>query len=234
VIRAFIETSLIDWDGKITSVLFFDRCNFRCPFCQNWRLITNPEKYPVYEFEEIFKRLIQKKNWIDGVVLTGGEPLLFYKDVIKISKKLKEHDFGVKLDTNGAFPDELESLLNLKLIDYIAMDIKAPLDDNYFIAIGRIHRQEPTILERIKKTISLLMNSGIEYEFRTTCVPGLIDKESIIKIGTEIKDAKRWVLQRFIPINAYKREFRKRSYDEKFLNELLDTAQNFVPNAKLR
>ncbi len=234
MIRAFIETSLIDWDGKITSVLFFDRCNFRCPFCQNWQLITDPEIYPEYDIDEILKKVAVKKKWIDGIVLTGGEPLIFYENVIEITKKIRKNNLLVKLDTNGSYPEELESLIKLHLIDYVAMDIKAPLDENYYIATGTNKKANPELIEKIEKSIKILMSSNLDYEFRTTCVPGLIDETGIRKIGEKIKGAKRWVLQRFIPFNAYQRKFRHKTFDAKQLNEFLHIVRSIIPDSKLR
>lgn len=234
MIRAFIETSLIDWDGKITSVLFFDRCNFRCPFCQNWRLLTNPEKFPEYNVDEIIKKISRKGNWIDGIVLTGGEPLIFFDDLVDITKKIKNYGLLVKLDTNGSLPEDLQTLINLGIVDYVAMDIKAPLNDTYFIAAGKNPDSNPELIRNIRKSIKILIESKIDYEFRTTCVPGLIDEKALIKIGKEIKGAKKWVLQRFIPYNAYRKEYRDRSLDDRELNELLKTALSVIPGSKLR
>ncbi len=236
MIRAFIQTSLVDWDGKIVSVIFFDRCNFRCPFCQNWRLIINPEKFPVYDFIEILKKIKQKKGWIDGIVLTGGEPLLFYNDVVEIVEKAKMNNLGIKLDTNGSLPEPLESLLKLKFIDYVAMDIKAPLDERYYLATGKKQRSKENkdLLDKILKSVNILINSGIDYEFRTTCVPDLIDESAIKNIGKTIKGAKRWVLQRFISINAFNKNYRNKQYDDATLNRLLMLAREYIPGAKLR
>jgi len=236
MIRAFIETSLVDWDGKIVSVLFFDRCNFRCPFCQNWRLLVYPEKFPVYDFDDILKKIMQKKNWVDGIVLTGGEPLLFYDDIVEISKKIKPNNLGIKLDTNGSLPEQLESLLKLKLIDYVAMDIKAPLDESYFIAVGKNLKSKlyTDLLKKIKKSTRILIDSKIDYELRTTCVPGLIDESAIRNIGEAIKGTKKWVLQHFISINAFKKGYRNKQYDDDTLMGFLKIAQEYIPNTKLR
>ncbi|MCX7995730.1 MAG: anaerobic ribonucleoside-triphosphate reductase activating protein [candidate division WOR-3 bacterium] len=234
MIRAFIETSLIDWDGKITSVLFFDKCNFRCPFCQNWRLLTNPEKFPEYDIDEIFKKILKKKNWVDGIVLTGGEPLLFFEDVIEIVETARKNNLKIKLDTNGSLPEQLKNLLTLKLVDYVAMDIKAPLDETYFTATGKKSESFPDLLDRIRESIKFLMASNIDYEFRTTCVPGLIDEKSIEKIGMAIKGARLWALQRFISINAYKKEYRNKNFDERRLDEFLKIARSIIPNTILR
>lgn len=236
MIRAFIQTSLVDWDGKIVSVIFFDRCNFRCPFCQNWKLIMNPKKFPVYDHNEILNKITQRKNWIDGIVLTGGEPLLFYNDVVKIAQKAKTNNFGIKLDTNGSLPEPLASLIKLKLIDYVAMDIKAPLDEIYYIAAGKKQKskENKNLLDKISKSIKILINSNIDYEFRTTCVPGLINESAIRNIGKVIKGAKKWVLQRYVSINAFNKDYRNKQYDEGTLKKLVALAQESIPGTILR
>jgi len=231
MIRALIETSLIDWDGKLTTVVFFDKCNFMCPFCQNWDLILNPEKFPEIKWEEIENKLDKKRGWIDGVVLTGGEPLVYKKEAIDLCKKIKKLGLKVKLDTNGAFPRALEELIEQNLLDYVAMDVKAPLNQAYFKAAGK-----KINLEHIKDSIEILKNNRVDYEFRTTCVPGIIDKNAITKIGEEIKGAKKWALQAFIPGNAYKEEYRKELNSDypKNLKEYLEIARGYVANTILR
>jgi pyruvate formate lyase activating enzyme len=204
MIRAIIETSLVDWDGKITTVIFFDKCNFMCPFCQNWDLILHAEKFPLITWEEIEKKLKKKEKWVDGVVLTGGEPLVFKEEVIDIAKKIKKCGIGVKIDTNGAYPERLELMIKEDLVDYVAMDIKAPLDKRYDTAAG-VHVD----LMKIKQSITLLMSNIVDYEFRTTCVPGIIDEHTIDEIGTVLNGARRWALQAYVPQNAYKKEYRK-------------------------
>ncbi|MEO0216566.1 MAG: anaerobic ribonucleoside-triphosphate reductase activating protein [candidate division WOR-3 bacterium] len=230
MIRAFIETSLIDWDGKLTSVLFFDRCNFRCPFCQNWELILHPENFPIFSENEILDKLKTKRNWIDGVVLTGGEPSLFFEDVFELAKKIKNLGLGVKLDTNGSFPERLLKLIKEKAIDYVAMDIKASLG-HYSSAAGV---QDARIIEKVRMSIKLLLNGELDYEFRTTCVPGFIDKDALREIGEEIRGAKSWVLQRFISKNAHDERLRGKEYSLNELKELLDVARQYVSSAKLR
>lgn len=229
MIRALIETSLIDWDGKIAMVLFFDRCNFNCPFCQNWELILYPQKFSTISFDNIIEKLQNKKNWVDGVVLTGGEPLVYKKEVFDISRTLKELGLSIKLDTNGAYPDILKEMINKGLVDYVAMDIKAALNEAYYIAVGkRIN------LMKIRESTKILLSNQINYEFRTTCVPGIIDADAIERIGNYIKGAKRWFLQAFVPENAYKEEYRSRKFDLPQLGKLLKIAQKYVLNAQLR
>jgi len=231
MIRALIETSLVDWDGKISMVLFFDKCNFMCPFCQNWELILHPERFSAIQWKKIASILQKKNDWIDGVVLTGGEPLVYKKEVFGLAKNLKKLNFGVKVDTNGAYPGTLKELIDKKLVDYVAMDIKAPIDERYYIATGK-----KINLENIKESIRMLMNNVVNYEFRTTCVPGIIDENAIDEIGKTIRRAKKWALQVFVPDNAYKEEYRKKLGPEyvSSLQQFLSRAQEYASNVILR
>jgi pyruvate formate lyase activating enzyme len=231
MIRALIETSLVDWDGKISTVLFFDACNFRCPFCQNWELICTPEQFPVVEWQTIKEKLKKKQGWVDGVVLTGGEPLINKKEVSELSKKIKDLGLAVKLDTNGSSPGTMRELINTHLIDFVAMDVKAPLDERYATAAG-----SKVNLATITESITALMSGHIEYEFRTTCVPGIIDKTGIEQIGQAIKGARRWALQAYVPENAYKEEYRKELPEEYMhqLDEYLTIAKQYVGTVILR
>ncbi len=231
MIRGIIETSLIDWDGQIATVLFFDKCNFMCPFCQNGELICAPEKYPIIAFKKIKKILEKKKGWVDGVVLTGGEPLVDRNEILDITQKIKGLQLKVKIDTNGAYPESLQELIDKKLVDYVAMDVKAPLDDRYYNAAGK-----KIDLENIKKSIEMLLNDYVEYEFRTTCVPGIIDDKTITEIGTVIQGAKKWALQAFVPDNALNKEYRKNlgPYYFPSLQRFLAIAKHYVPNVRLR
>jgi len=230
VIRAMIETSLIDWDGKLTTVLFFDKCNFMCPFCQNWELILYPEKFPAIKWHDIERKLAAKENWIDGVVLTGGEPLCYDDEVIDLANKIKSLGMLVKLDTNGAYPDKLQKFIDGKMVDYVALDVKAPLDERYSIATGR-----KIGAEIIRKSIEILKTGEVEYEFRTTCVPSLIDESAIKKIGESVKGAKLWVLQQYLPENAYEKEYRELpQVTESQMKNLLQIASEYVTTTKWR
>jgi pyruvate formate lyase activating enzyme len=230
MIRVMIETSLIDWDGKLATVLFFDKCNFMCPFCQNWELIQHPKNYPVIQWQDIAKMLRSKKEWIDGVVLTGGEPLVYKEEVFDVARKTKALSFLVKLDTNGAYPDTLRELIAEKLVDYVALDIKAPLDKTYSIAAGK-----EANIQDIMRSIEILKENNTDYEFRTTCVPGIIDSTAIESIGKVIQGAKLWVLQQYVPENAYQEKYRTmKKIPEADLRKLLDIASRYVVNVKLR
>lgn len=192
-----IETSLIDWEGKIVSTLYVSSCNFRCPYCYNYDLVLHPNNFKNIPFEDINNYLLKRRDFIDGICMSGGEPTL-YPDLPSYFKEIKDKGFLIKLDTNGANPKLLEDLLGLGLVDYIAMDIKSSLDfDNYSKAAGI---RDKVLLEKVKDSIKLIMNSKVDYEFRTTVVPILHTEKTIIKIAKYISGAKKYVLQNFSPL----------------------------------
>lgn len=192
LIAGFIETSFIEWEGKITSVIFLSGCNFRCPWCQNSKLVLKePAEVP---FEEIKKKISKFKNWIDGITITGGEPLI-NPSLTEIILWAKENSFKVKIDTNGSKPDILEMFIKDGLVDYVAMDIKTSLDkDRYKKACG-----VDVNLKDINRSIEILMNSKIDYEFRTTAVPLIVTKEDVRLILKRIPDDKKYSIQKFVP-----------------------------------
>ncbi len=190
-IGGFQKCSLIDYPGKICAIVFTLGCNFRCSYCHNPELVY-PELFnkPIPE-EEIFSFLTRRRGKLDAVTITGGEPTL-QADLLDFILKIKKLGFLVKLDTNGSNPEIMENVISSKSVDYIAMDVKAPLEKYQEITDFTI---EP---ERIKKTIELIMNSNIDYEFRTTIVKSELDENDISKIGELIKGAKLCVLQKYV------------------------------------
>ena len=228
-----IETSLIDWEGKIVSTLYVPLCNFRCPYCYNSDLILHPENFPNIFQKEINSFLLKRKDFIDGICMSGGEPTL-YSDLILYFKNLRDNDFLIKLDTNGTNPKLLEKLLNLGLVDYIAMDIKSSLDfDNYSKAAGI---EDKIMIEKVKDSIELIMNSKIDYEFRTTVVPLLHSEETIIEIARYITGAKKYVLQNFSPLEeTLNPSFQKiKPYSDEKIQELSEKAKKYLPNCYWR
>jgi pyruvate formate lyase activating enzyme len=189
-IKGFQKTSLIDYPPYTASIIFIGGCNFRCPYCHNHDLVLRSGEMPTINEEEIFDSIIDRKAWIDAVEITGGEPTL-YPDLKRLVKRIKEMGLKVKLDTNGTNPNLVWDMLEEKLLDYIAMDIKAPLN-KYENAVF-----VPVDIENIKRSISLIMNSGINYEFRSTVMPKLMTKESLIEIAEQISGAKKFVIQQF-------------------------------------
>lgn len=188
-IKGVQRTSLIDYPGKVATVIFLNRCNFRCPYCHNPELVLEEVKEDL-DPEEILEFLEKKKNWIDGICITGGEPTL-HKGLVDFARRVKQRGFLVKIDTNGTNPSMIEALLDERLVDYISMDIKAPLDKYEKVTKTRVNA------DAIQQTVNLLMNSGIKYEFRTTVVPGLFDEEDAEKIGEWLKGAKKFCIQQF-------------------------------------
>jgi len=184
------KVTLIDYPGKVACTVFLSGCNFRCPFCYSPELVL-PEKikkHPSIKERDFFDFLSEKKGLLDGCVICGGEPTIYGEELIDFCKKIKEMGFSIKLDTNGSNPDVL--IKAIPLIDYIAMDIKSPLDQRYkeFSVID--------CLDRIKESIEIVKKSGIDYEFRTTITNHSVD--DILEIAEYLSPAKRYYLQRFI------------------------------------
>ncbi len=186
--------SLIDYPGKICAVVFTQGCNFRCSYCQNPELVEPglfSLREPVPE-EEVFAFLERRRGKLDAVVVTGGEPTL-QPDLTDFVRRVKELGFLVKLDTNGSKPVALKKVVEEEQIDYIAMDVKAPLERYREVTNSGV---DPA---KIKQSIGLIMNSRVDYEFRTTVVKSQLDKRDISEIGRLVRGSKRFVLQRFVP-----------------------------------
>ncbi len=189
-IRGIQKTTLIDYPGKIAATIFFNKCNFRCPFCHNPELALDQDKNNPINPEEIIEDLEKRKKWLDGVCLTGGEPTM-HKGLEEFIKNIKKHGFLVKLDTNGTNPNLIETLIKKELVDYIAMDIKAHYDDYDNVVKVKVNKQH------IKKSTELIRNSPIDYEFRTTVVPPYFKKQDLLKICKWLDGSKHYTLQQF-------------------------------------
>jgi pyruvate formate lyase activating enzyme len=231
IIAGVQKTSLVDWPEKICATIFIAGCNFRCPFCHNPELVLpgEIERLEPMSENELLTALVGRKRFIDGVCITGGEPLLF-PDVVKLLHKLKDKGFAIKLDTNGSVPTLLKKLIDDKLVDYVAMDIKAP-KEKYPDSTG-INSNTKLIEESIK----ILKSSSIEYEFRTTVVKGLHSKEDIIDIGDWLKGAKAYYLQQFVGTEktidkAYKG---KKAYTPDDLRNMMDSVKKHFKKTGVR
>ena len=195
-IVGFTETSLLDWHGRIAAVLWIGGCDYSCPFCHNARIANDEPALAEVPWDEIARTLRRKRDWYDGVVLTGGEPLM-HPEVFELCRLLNDLGQQVKIDTNGSFPYALKTLVDSKLVHSVAMDVKAPLDSRYSKAAGRHVDVAPLL-----RTIRLVLESGIEHEFRCTLVPGLIDPEDITTIAGAVKGAQAVALQEYLPKQA--------------------------------
>ena len=234
-IKGFVDLSLVDWDGKLSAVLFLPRCNFRCPFCHNYALVLHPDEEETIPLDRVEGYLGMQKHWLDGVCVTGGEPTV-HADLPEFCSRLKGLGLAVKLDTNGANPLMLKGMIEEELIDYVAVDIKAPLTvEKYSRAIGV---DSKSFLSKVKETVGMLLNSEIDYEFRTTVVPTLHHTKDIEEISRYVKGCKRYVLQKFGG------DVRKKTLDPAFselkaftdeeMKAFLTVARKHVLNAKIR
>ncbi len=192
LIHGLQKMTLLDFPGKVACTVFFDGCNFRCPFCHNSELLGVGFP-PLMDDGELLAFLEKRKGVLDGVCITGGEPLL-QKELPALLESIKNMGFLVKLDTNGSFPETLAELIDKGLVDYVAMDIKNS-PRRYAETIGK----ERYDLSKVEKSIALLLTGKVDYEFRTTVVAQLHDEESFREIGKWIQGAKRYFLQCFAP-----------------------------------
>ena len=229
MIKGIQKTSLIDYPGKIACTLFLGGCNFRCGYCYNSDLVFRPNTIPNIPEEKILSLLFSRRDWLDGVCITGGEPTI-HKRLPKLCNKIKELNYEIKLDTNGTNPEMLKELITNKLIDYVAMDIKASLKNYHKVAEASI------MTDKIKKSISLIMGSDIDYEFRTTVIPDIITKEEIKQIGRMIKGAKKYFIQQFQcnPKTVNKKYNNMNSLPKADLNAHKKIAEKYVCKVELR
>jgi pyruvate formate lyase activating enzyme len=224
------KLTLIDYPGRISATVFLTGCNFRCPFCYSSELVL-PEKIknqPKISEKELFKFLKERKKLIEGVVLCGGEPTTS-KDLVSLIKKIKKMGFSVKLDTNGSDPALLKKLIDKKLIDYVAMDIKAPKEKYSEVAGTKVD------IKKIQKSIDILKEGKVDYEFRSTIVPTLHTKEDVIEMAKWISGAKRYFLQNFRPEKTIDPKFEKiKPYPQEFLLEIQKAISPFFELCQVR
>ncbi len=227
-IGGFVKTTLSDWDGKVACMVFLPGCNFSCPFCHNPDMVhDNEEKV---DENEVLDYIKNNNDFLDGVVISGGEPTL-NKDLYIFLKKIKELGVAVKIDTNGSGPDILDDLIGAKLVDYVAMDVKAPLTpEKYSVATGGYGD-----VAKIKESIGVIMGSGVDYEFRTTMFPKAVSPDDVVEIARSLRGAKRYCIQQFRPKVTMDPEAGKvEPYSQKQLREMHDAAKPFVKKVVMR
>ncbi len=194
------KISLIDYPGRISAVVFTQGCNFRCPYCHNPELVDPAQYGPTLPLEEVVSFLTKRRGKLDAVTITGGEPTL-QPDLDRFLDGIKEMGYAVKIDTNGSNPDVLEKLIRGRLVDYLAMDVKGPLQK--YDRIAKVKVDTANIL----RSIGLIAASGIEHEFRTTVVRSQLDRKDLIATAELLKKARLYVLQTFVPSKTLSREF---------------------------
>ena len=220
------KMTLLDFPGRVACTVFLGGCDFRCPFCHNFELIDGTAQ-PVMDDAELIRFLKSRKGLIDGVAITGGEPCL-HKDLPEFIRKIRAVGYPVKLDTNGYHPALLESILKENLVEYVAMDIKN-CPQKYPLTCG----VESMDMGVIEQSISLLMHSGISYEFRTTVIDELHEESDFHDIGKLIEGADRYFLQRFTDRDSVPYgNLTPPSFDKMYA--LAEIAKQYVPNTQLR
>ena len=226
------KSTLIDYPSRIACTVFLIGCNFRCPFCYSSELVLHEKikLQPRISQKDFFKFLKERQGLIDGVVICGGEPTIS-KDLPEFIRKIKKLRFLVKLDTNGSNPQILKKLIKEGIIDYVAMDIKAPLESQkYNRGVG-----VKVDLDKIRESIEIIKNSYVDYEFRTTVVPTIHTKEDIIQIAKEISPAKKYYLQNFRPEKTIDPTFEKiKPYPKEFLLEIKKEIEKFFEVCEIR
>lgn len=197
LIAGLSKTTLLDYPGCVAAAVFVGGCSFRCPFCHNGGLVLDPLSQASYAEEEIFAFLKKRKGVLKGVCITGGEPTI-HADLPEFISKVKTIGYKVKLDTNGYAPDVLERLIDEKVVDYVAMDIKN-CADKYAATVGMasVEGESGFEIEKIRQSVSLLKRSSILYEFRTTVVKEFHTREDLLKITDWIKGSPYYYLQQY-------------------------------------
>jgi pyruvate formate lyase activating enzyme len=226
LIAGFEKNTLLDYPGKVASIVFTYGCNLRCGYCHNPELVIEPCIKEVLISEEyILNYLKKRKGLIDALVITGGEPTL-HKDLIPFIKKIKNLGILVKLDTNGTFPDKVTSILKEDIVDYWAMDVKYPIE---------YYEDHNMNVKNINKSIKLLMNYAKDYEFRTTYVKGLHEIEDAKSIGKLIKGCKNYYIQNFRKGKTIDPKLNNsNSFTDKELLEIKKIISKYVKNVKIR
>lgn len=216
-----------DFVGFISSTVFLSGCNFRCPYCHNSDLVLRPQTLPTLKLEDFLTFLDLRKGWLEGICVSGGEPLL-HDDLEEFLSLIKKRDLLVKIDTNGSFPSKLEALIQKELVDQVAMDVKAPLEQYREVTGVDVEKED------ILQCIDVVKNSGLQYVFRCTVVPGLIGPEDIEKISLLVKGADVFQLQQFVPLNPLDSDYlKKKPYSKEEIRKFAKIAEPYVSEVRV-
>lgn len=228
-IYGFQKTTLLDFPGKVACTVFLGGCNFRCPFCHNSSLLSSDTFPDVIPETVIFDYLKKRRGVLDGVCITGGEPLL-NRNSEELIHRIKSEGLAVKLDTNGSFPDRLEHIVKNGLVDYVAMDIKNSRK-NYGKAVG-IENYDTSLVE---KSVSLLLEKTVPFEFRTTVVKGIHEKLDFIDIASWIQGAEKYYLQAFVDSDQVLGKDKNLSmFSREEMDEFADIVSGTVDTVEIR
>lgn len=231
-IKGFIPNTMLDWEGMLASTVFLPRCNFRCPFCQNAELVLHPERLETVPLDVVKFYIAEREGWVDGVCITGGEPCL-HEELPFLCAELKAQGVGVKLDTNGSMPLMLERLIDEQLIDYVSIDVKAPLEPGPYRAATGL--ESSAMLELVKRSIEIARSSELPREFRTTVVPMMHGPAEVERIAGYLEGESRYVLQHFRPGATLDPRFSSlRPFTEEDMEKMLEKARRFIPSTVVR
>lgn len=247
-IGGFQKLTLLDFPGQVACIIFTSGCNFCCPFCHNAGLVVHAPAAPLPTETEIFAYLEKRRGLLDGVVISGGEPLL-QPDLMAFITKIKDLGYRVKLDTNGSFPDTLEKILAAKLVDYVAMDIKHQ-PDKYAAAIGHYYASgdsaNPTVVHnavsssalspipRIELSLALLRKSGIPFELRTTLVQGIHEEADLEIMARWIAGPEPYFLQSYVDSGDVIDNRGLTAFSKETLVRMLQIVKPYCPQVQLR
>lgn len=226
IIEGMQKLTLLDYPGHIAATLFTHGCNLRCPFCHNSGLVTREPENSV-SMEELGKFLEKRVGMLDGICVTGGEPLL-NPEISDLLAFIKSYGYKIKLDTNGFFPENLKNVVSEDLVDYIAMDIKSS-KENYAAVCGR----DKIDIAKPEESVDFIMNCGVDYEFRTTCVGGLHTEDDFEGIGQWIQGCKRYFLQQYVDSGDVINPIFKSPSDIE-MKAFLQRVKPYVENAQIR
>ena len=224
IIDGFNKLTLLDYPGHIACIIFTRGCNFKCEYCHNSGFIKNDKNPGIFSEEEVLEYLKERKNALEGIVISGGEPTI-QKDLDKFIRKVKELGYKVKLDTNGSNPVILKRLLDENLLDYVAMDIKNTLDDYEKVSFVKTKK------ESLKESINLLKKSKIDYEFRTTIFKEIHDIKKIKDILKLVGNSKYYIQNFNLSENVKNKSLHGFSKEE--LKEIKERLNNY-PNVEIR
>ena len=228
LIKGLQKLSLIEYPSKLSAVVWVGNCNFRCPFCYNKDIVLNYNKMKTIPEKKIIDFMSTRKGLLDAIAITGGEPTL-QKDLPEFAKKIKDMGFLFMVETNGSNSKMIKGLIDKKLVDYIAMDIKASLNKYENVAGEKVNKKN------IQKSIDIIRNSGVDYEFRTTVIPKLFKKEDAVAIGKWLKGSKNYYLQQFVPENNVDKTFeRVKPYPHEKLKEFAKTMKPYFKSIRVR
>lgn len=227
-IKGFQGTSLLDFPGRIASLIFFGGCNLRCPYCHNPALVLEPQTLPDLPLDLVLDDLAERRGFIDGVVVTGGEPTLA-AGLLPLLHGVRALGLLIKLDTNGLAPQVLQRVLADELVDFIACDLKtAP---TRYPELGC----QQTQLAAVAESLALLLSARVPVEFRTTCMPGLVEAADIEAMGRTIAGGRDWVLQQFVPSHAMEPDCQTLApHSAETLQGFAALARNHVAKVRLR